>query len=111
MTEISPDQINRYLEHQKSVRRASAKYYAKKNHKDYLDPKTGELFEFSKTELNKDEKEKLEEMKKKRKEYHSKRYLEKAEQIKQQNKEYRMKKKQEKLKSDQPLILTEPVSV
>ncbi len=111
MTEISPDQISRYLEHQKSVRRASAKYYAKKNHKDYIDPKTGELFEYSKTNVNDKEKEELEDMKKKRKEYNSKRYLEKAEQIKQQNKEYRLKKKQEKLKNNNPLILTEPVSV
>lgn len=111
MNDITPDQITRFLEHQKSVRRASAKYYAKKNHKDYKDPKTGELFEFSKLDPALEEKQKLEEMKKKRKAYHAKRYQEKAEYIKQQNKEYRLRKKQEKLKSDKPLILSEPVPV
>ncbi len=111
MSEISQDQIKKFLEHQQNIRRASAKYYAKRNNKDYIDPKTGELFEYSKTNLNDEEKEKKEEMKRKRKEYHAKRYKENAEHIKQQNKEYRLKKKQEKLKSNKPLILSEPISV
>ena len=83
----------------------------KKNHKYYTDPKTGEIFEFSKLDPALEEKQKLEELKKKRKEYHAKRYQEKAEYIKQQNKEYRLRKKQEKLKSNKPLLLSEPVPV
>ena len=108
MENISANQIKKYLQHQQSVRRASAKYYAKRNGKDYKDPKTGELFEFSKDEKDED---KLNETKLKRKEYHAKRYKEKAEYIKNQTKEYRLRKKEEKLKSKKPLILTEPVSV
>ena len=111
MSEISQEQLNRFLEHQKSVRRASAKYYAKKNHKDYTDPKTGEVFEFSKDVIDDVEKEKMDLIKKKRKEYHAQRYLKKAEYIKKQNKEYRLKKKQEKLQNSNPLILSQPVSV
>jgi hypothetical protein len=111
MSEISQHQIKKFLEHQQNIRRASAKYYAKRNNRDYIDPKTGELFEYSKTNLNDNEKEKKEQMVQRRKEYHAKRYKEKAEHIKQQNKEYRLKKKQEKLKSNKPLILTEPISL
>ena len=109
--EITEEQLKKFIEHQKSVRRASAKYYAKKNGKDYTDPKTGELFEFSKTELRETQKQEKEHLKNKRKEYHAKRYKEKSEYIKKQTKEYRLKKKKEKLINNNPLILTEPVSV
>tara|TARA_R100000697_G_scaffold87733_1_gene99638 strand:- start:137 stop:472 length:336 start_codon:yes stop_codon:yes gene_type:complete len=111
MENITADQITKFLEHQQSVRRASAKYYAKKNRKDYTDPKTGQLYEFSKNEYSKVDNEELQNTKKKRKEYHAKRYKEKAEYIKKQTKEYRLKKKQEKQNSNQPLLLSEPVSV
>tara|TARA_R100000149_G_scaffold54006_1_gene23478 strand:- start:535 stop:870 length:336 start_codon:yes stop_codon:yes gene_type:complete len=111
MENISAEQIKKFLEHQNSVRRASAKYYAKKNRKDYKDPKTGELFEFSKSEYNEDQDKELNDIKQKRKEYHAKRYKEKAEYIKNQTKEYRLRKKQEKTKNQQPLLLNDPVSV
>ena len=111
METISAEQISKYLQHQQSVRRASAKYYAKKNGKDYLDPKTGKLYEFSKDNLDEEAEQKRKELKEKRKQYHAKRYKEKAEYIKNQTKEYRLKKKQEKMQAQNPLILSEPVSV
>tara|TARA_S200002703_G_scaffold116209_1_gene101760 strand:- start:889 stop:1233 length:345 start_codon:yes stop_codon:yes gene_type:complete len=103
--------LNKFYQHQKNVKRASAKYYAKKNKRDYKDPITGQLFEFSKLEFNDAEEAKLIETKEKRKKYHAERYKQKAEYIKKQTKEYREKKKKEKLNSQTPLILSEPISV
>jgi len=111
--ELTPEQlakIEKYNRHQEAVKRASAKYYAKKNGKDYVDHH-GKLHKFSESVIDEHELNVREERKQKRKEYHKERYSKNADRIKQQAKDYRAKKKQEKLSSKTPLLLSEPVSV
>jgi len=81
------------------------------NGKDYLDPETGELHEFSKMELDEAQLQKRLETKLKRQQYHKQRYSKNAEKFKQNAKIYRANKKKEKKISKVPLLLTEPVAV
>jgi hypothetical protein len=112
LTEQQLKQLEKFNAHQQSVKRASAKYYAKCNGKDYTDPITGEVFEFSKLNLNEDEKAKREKTKIKRQTYHKERYMKNQEKFKQDAKDYRLKKKIEKKAiSNKPLLLSEPVAV
>jgi|TARA_A100000171_G_C2087072_1_gene122581 hypothetical protein len=112
LTEQQLKQLEKFNAHQQSVKRASAKYYAKCNGKDYTDPVTGEIYEFSKCQLDDNERVKREQTKIKRQTYHKARYMKNQEKFKQDAKDYRLKKKiEKKAVSNKPLLLSEPVAV